>query len=126
MAQNSNKVTKTALEDLLDLRFGRKPVTNMSDLQKCFRKTCTNEFPAYTAGTNEPQMYRRNDLNQWAKEARERGDRFFYCEPTNPNEPNGELRLCEPHVTYVLKRHLSEQEFITLFGNNNTNMNCYK
>lgn len=45
---------------------------------------------------NEPQFYKRADLHQWAEEARERGDDFFYARPVDPNNPYGELELCEP------------------------------
>lgn len=40
-------------------------------------------------------LYRRKDLNDWAREARERGEDVFYYEPVNADDPYGELRLCE-------------------------------
>lgn len=47
-----------------------------------------------------PQLYRRNDLDQWAKEARERGDEDFYYRLVDPNDPYGKLELCEPTYHY--------------------------
>lgn len=49
------------------------------------------------------QRYRRGDLNQWASEARERGDLVFHARPVNPNEPYGKLELCEPELHYHIK-----------------------
>lgn len=52
----------------------------------------------------EPMSYRRHDLDTWAKEARKRGDNYFYFEPVNENDQYGELRLCEKkyHVESTL------------------------
>jgi peptidyl-tRNA hydrolase len=47
-----------------------------------------------------PQWYKRNDLHQWAKEARERGDEYFYYRLVDPNDPYGKLELCEPTYHY--------------------------
>ena len=43
----------------------------------------------------EPAQYRRMDLQKWTTEARERGEKQIYFEPVNPDDPYGELRLCE-------------------------------
>ena len=43
----------------------------------------------------EPAQYRRMDLQKWTTEARERGEKQIYFEPANPDDPYGELRLCE-------------------------------
>lgn len=56
--------------------------------------TYSRLLPAFDDG-REPQLYRRNDLNTWAKEARDRGDDEFYFELVDKNDPKGELRLCE-------------------------------
>lgn len=43
-----------------------------------------------------PQWYMRNDLDMWAKQARKRGEEYFYYRPAYPDDPNGKLELCEP------------------------------
>ena len=47
-----------------------------------------------------PQFYKRADLHQWAKEARERGDEYFYYRPIDPNDQCGELELCD-NITHI-------------------------
>ena len=47
-----------------------------------------------------PQWYRRGELHQWAKEARKRGEEYFYYRPINPTNPYGELELCAPTYHY--------------------------
>ena len=46
--------------------------------------------------------YKRSDLEKWAEETIKRGENYFYYEPVNPENPNGELRLCEKksHIEY--------------------------
>ena len=52
-----------------------------------------------------PQLYMREELNQWAKEAREQGKKYFYYRPVNPDEPNGKLELCD--LTYHIDATIS-------------------
>jgi peptidyl-tRNA hydrolase len=47
-----------------------------------------------------PMLYRRADLWNWAKEAFERGENFFYTKLVNPAEPYGKLELCDPTYFY--------------------------
>lgn len=95
---------------------------NVKDL---FRKTCINELPSYEyipkeysrdGETVHPRIYRREDFSKFAKEAFERGEKFFYTEPVDPENPNGPHRLCEPKYVYTLKKSLSEEEFERYFG----------
>lgn len=51
-------------------------------------------------GRKTPQMYKRGDLDTWAREARIRGEDYFYVRPVDPNDPYGELELCEPRYHY--------------------------
>lgn len=51
-------------------------------------------------GKKSPQMYKRGDLDTWAREARIRGEDCFYTRPVDPNNPYGELELCEPRYHY--------------------------
>lgn len=50
--------------------------------------------------TKRPQWYRRADLHNWAKEARKNGQEQFYYTCVNPNDPFGELKLCDPKYHY--------------------------
>lgn len=60
-----------------------------------------------------PQLYKRNDLNAWAEEARMRGEDCFYAKHVDPSKPCGELELCEPNYHYechmTIDRDLYEQ-----------------
>lgn len=47
------------------------------------------------------QNYKRRDLNEWAKQARDEGKNHFYAKPVNPLRPYGEFALCEPEYEYV-------------------------
>lgn len=62
-------------------------------------KYIDNRYPAYTYD-DEPQFYKRRDLNEWAREAREREERYFYAKPKDPKDPYGELELCDKDYHY--------------------------
>lgn len=101
------------IQDRLDLLTGKKPLQNVKDLKKCFVPVCTNAYSA--VDEDEPRLYRREDLTQWAKEAFKRGEKFFYAEPVNPNHPYGRLRLTEPNYVYRLNKTLTKEEFDAVF-----------
>lgn len=71
-------------------------------IQRHTGKKIENRYPAWEnyPKNTKPQMYRRNDLYQWAEEARQRGESFFYCEPVDPQNPYGALRLCDEKFHY--------------------------
>lgn len=48
----------------------------------------------------KPQLYRRNDLSNFAENAREKGEDYFYFRPVDPANPYGPLMLCEPTYHY--------------------------
>lgn len=54
---------------------------------------------AYTPD-GKPQWYKRADLHNWAKEARERGEKYFYAKPKDASDPYGELELCDENYHY--------------------------
>lgn len=62
-------------------------------------------------------LYRREDLTQWAKEAFECGEEYFYCKPINKRDPYGKLVLYEPEPNYHfrLSRPLTEEEYNNIF-----------
>lgn len=66
-----------------------------------------------------PQLYKRNDLNAWAEEARSRGEDCFYARPINPNDPYGQLELCDQNYHYecnmTIDKDLYEQWIGGLF-----------
>ena len=49
------------------------------------------------------QLYRRNDLSTWAQEAKQRGELCVYVRPVDPNNPYGQLELCDPTHHYQAK-----------------------
>lgn len=89
------------------------------DVEKLFKKVCTNAYLATRWERNRKtdtfektyQLYRRDDLYQWSKEAFERGEKYFYAEPVDPKNPYGKLRLCEPHYVYQLVAPLTPKEY---------------
>ena len=62
-------------------------------------KICTNVYRAIK-NDGSIQLYRRQDLYDFAKEAYERGDKYFYAEPVNACNPYSKLQLCEPKYIY--------------------------
>ena len=62
---------------------------------------------------NEPQLYKRADLNTWSKETRERGEDFFYARPVDPEKPYGELELCGPPDRLIHEDDIDDNCFKT-------------
>ena len=86
-------------------------------IEKLFDKCYTNLYHAADPqDKTRPMLYRRTDLTNWAAEAFERGERYFYCEPVDPQNPYGALRLCEPKYVYKMRRSLTPEEFKNVFG----------
>lgn len=114
---NETKQFPKRIQDILDgleLRTGKRKVQTKEDLKKCFRKKCVNAYSAEDDG--KPRLYRRNDLTAWATETFARGEKYFYAEPIDPNEPCGKLKLTNPRYMYTCSRALSEEEFEAAFG----------
>jgi len=65
-----------------------------------------------------PCLYKRNDLYTWAKEAYERGEKYFYCRPVNPDDPYGKLELCKPEYRWFIKDRngLTEEQFNKIYN----------
>lgn len=66
------------------------------------QKLMENQHPAwrYYGEERKPQFYKRQDLNTWSQEARDRGEDYFYARPVNPALPYAEMELCEPTYIY--------------------------
>lgn len=79
------------------------------DIECKFKKVCINEHDA------NPKLYKRKDYIIWAKEAAERGDKYFYTEPVDPKYYMGRQKLSNPKYRYELSGTLTEAEFRTLF-----------
>lgn len=70
-------------------------------------KQCAYEFDdtkylvhGYPPDKNGVLLYRRNDLYQWAKEAHERGEDYFYCKRMTDDPADYRLVLCDPEPYY--------------------------
>lgn len=75
---------------------------SMAFLTKMIRDNAfflTREEKVY-AGKREPALYKRSDLTQWAQEAFNRGEEWFYVKPIDIYRPNGKLELCENPTMY--------------------------
>lgn len=91
-----------------------------SMIQKNTGKVIENRYKAWENEKRTiPQFYKRNDLNTWAEEARNRGEDYFYCKPVDPNNPYGELELCDESYHYqtsmIVDKDLYEQWMGGLF-----------
>lgn len=62
--------------------------------------TIVDGKPVYVK-ENEPAMYRRKDLYEFAKEAFEKGEDYFYYRPVNKDDPYGPLEKCDPEYAYL-------------------------
>ncbi len=67
-------------------------------------------------GKREPQMYKRNDLNEWALEARIRGDQYFYARPVDPDNPYGKLELCDEAYHYTTRMEIDKDLYEQWMG----------
>lgn len=105
---------------------------SMAFLTKCIQRSTTKianhqypvwEYPIINLETGErekrPQRYRRNDLDKWAEEARNKGEDYFYAKPIDPNNKYGPFELCEPDYYYntefIIDKDLYEQWMGGLF-----------
>jgi PTH2 family peptidyl-tRNA hydrolase len=75
-------------------------------IQEHTGKCIENRYPAWEnpPKNTKPQLYKRMDLYNWAEEARNKGQTYFYARPVDPADPNGQLELCEP--TYHYETHM--------------------
>lgn len=98
--------------------LGKENVETISDLQLLFSLYDVHISRRFDAVENGKHMlYRREDLTQLAKEAFERGEKYFYCKPVDEKNPYGPLVLCEPEYKYRLLRPLTEEEYNNVFQN---------
>ena len=67
-------------------------------------------------GNKIPQLYKRNDLDTWAREARIRGESVFYARPIDTNNPYGELELCEPSHCYECHMEINKDIYEQWMG----------
>ena len=90
-----------------------------------FEKRIINRYSTIDRRTNKVVLYRRHDLYEWAKEAYAKGEPYFYCRPVNPEDPYGELELCEPEYRWFIKNNdgLTEEEFKQLISAKDTLQN---
>ena len=59
-------------------------------------KQIENCYPVWEdAAHTKPQLYKRSDLHNWAEEARKKGNDYFCANQVDPQNPYGELELCD-------------------------------
>lgn len=90
-------------------------VESFDDLKRLLRRRTTNEC-IVTDDKGKRQWYRHPDLDEFSKQAYEKGQEYFYVKPADKNDPYGKQVLCEPEYEYFLKRPLTKEEFDNLFG----------
>jgi hypothetical protein len=84
------------------------------EIRKKFIRCVVNEHITINREKNIRQYYRRPDLDKWSEEFYNKGIKYFYTEPVDPNKPYGKLKLSERKVEY--KATLTEEEFNFLFN----------
>lgn len=100
-----------------DIKLMKKEalVESFDDLKRLLRRRTTNEC-IVTDDKGKRQWYRHPDLDEFSKQAYEKGQEYFYVKSADKNDPYGKQVLCEPEYEYVLKRPLTKEEFDNLFG----------
>ena len=86
-------------------------------LEDLFEKRTVNAYEALS-WSGRPIHYARSDFNAWAKEARKRGERYFYCKPADPDNVLSGYVLSEPEYRWFFKfpDGLSEEEYQSLIS----------
>ena len=75
-------------------------------------------------GTDTFMIYKRADLTKWSNEDFERGEEGFYTRPVDPNNPYGELELCEPNHKYHCDMDLDKELYEGWLGGIFTKVIC--
>lgn len=110
-------IKKSIDEMQKDIKLMKKEVLveSFDDLKRLLRCRITNEYPVID-DKGKRQWYRHPDLDEFSKQAYEKGQKYFYAKPADKNDIYGKQVLCEPEYEYVLKRPLTKEEFDNLFG----------
>lgn len=81
------------------------------------KKKIENRYSVWVDdGHTEPQTYKRSDLQQWAEEARRRGEDCFYARPVDPAKPYDDLELCKPSYHYECHMNIDKDLFEQWMG----------
>lgn len=91
-------------------------IKSLSDLQSLFKKQVANKHIS-TCPYGRPQPYLKPNMTELAEQAYKRKEEYFYCEPVDPDNPNGPQKLSEPKYEYGLERSLTEEEYNNVFQN---------
>lgn len=95
-------------------------MTILEMLKTVTRKVCLNCYDSFKincdTGENTYQPYRREDFNNWSKEAFANGKLHFYADPVDPNNRYGKYKLAEPRYVYKIEMTLTEEQYKELFG----------
>ena len=80
-----------------DIKLMKKEalVESFDDLKRLLRRRTTNEC-IVTDDKGKRQWYRHPDLDEFSKQAYEKGQEYFYVKPADKNDPYGKQVLCEP------------------------------
>lgn len=110
-------VQKKAKETQKYIKLMKKEalIESFDDLKLLLKCRITNKC-IVTDDKGKRQWYRHPDLDEFSKQAYEKGQEYFYVKPADKNDPYGKQVLCEPEYEYFLKRPLTKEEFDNLFG----------
>lgn len=110
-------VQKKAKETQKYIKLMKKEalIESFDDLKLLLKCRITNKCPVVD-DKGKRRWYRHPDLDEFSKQAYEKGQEYFYVKPADKNDPYGKQVLCEPEYEYFLKRPLTKEEFDSLFG----------
>lgn len=95
-------------------------MTILEMLKANTRKVCLNRYDSFKVNCNTGEVtyqpYRREDFNNWSKEAFANGNMAFYADPVDPNNRYGKYELTEPRYVYKIELTLTEEQYKELFG----------
>ena len=88
-----------------------------SKINKTVLKVDNHKFKTWginrLTGEKEEIHYIRPDLEEWAKEARNKGEEVFYARPIDETDPYRKFELCEPdyyyHTSFKIDKDLYEE-----------------
>lgn len=90
-------------------------IKSLSELKTLFKKQVANRYIS-TCPYGGPQPYLKPNMTEFAEQAYKQKEKYFYCEPIDPDNPNGPQKLCEPKYEYDLERTLAEEEYNSIFS----------
>ena len=92
-----------------------RKIETLADLKSHFVKKLANQHIS-ACPYGGPQPYLKPNMTEFAEQAYKNKQEYFYCDPIDPDNPNGPQKLCKPKYEYDLIRPLTEEEYNNIFS----------